>query len=101
MSRRNRAQQQTQVNAPYAYISAVDALLIAKSLALQSKDHSALIDIANSFVEIGNHMLTHEVALEYDEDEEESATIPTGEAVGNPVGFTGGGGYDGNTTDGD
>lgn len=94
MSRKRKGLKHTQVNAPLAYITALDVLLTARSLAQSTKDHHALIDIANSYIEIGNQMLTHEVQLDYDEDEEEPTTVQTGSPTDYPIGFTQGGGYD-------
>jgi len=77
-----------QINAPLAYVQAVESLQVAKKLALEHKDHGSLIDIANSWIEIGNHMLTNEVELVY--DDEEAHTIHAEEEELISFGFTGG-----------
>jgi hypothetical protein len=80
-----------QINAPMSYVKASELLTIARSIALKRGDVTSMIDIANSWIEIGNHMLTSEIELVYDEDSEQQFTDT--EAPG-PVGFGFTGGTD-------
>ena len=85
MSKRNKEQEPVPVSAPFSFVSAMNALYVANKIALERKDHSALIDIANSYIEMGTQLLVAGVELVYDEsegfvEEQEQLTI----------GFTGG-----------
>jgi hypothetical protein len=76
------------ISAPVAYITAAEMLHVARKLALENKDRATMVDIANSWIEIGKHLLTEKVQLEYDEDEAGVVELaPEPEFV---IGFTGG-----------
>jgi len=77
-----------QINAPFAYVQAAESLEIAKKWALERKDHPSLIDIANSWIEIGNQMLTADVELVYDEDDIHTVRTDEQQLIG--FGFLGG-----------
>jgi hypothetical protein len=85
---KKKKQERVQINAPLAYVQAVESLYVAKKMALEHKDYASLIDIANSWIEIGNHMLTAEVELVY--DDETAATYHSEEQSLIGFGFTGG-----------
>ena len=85
MSKKKKTEE-VDLSAPLAYVNAVESLTIARKLSLERKDHNALIDIANSWIEIGHHLLTAEIVLEYDSDEEDDA--PSSDPP--QIGFTGG-----------
>ena len=69
MSKKNKREEPIQINAPFAYVQAIDSLNVSRKLALEHKDYNCLVAIANSWIEIGNHMLTAEVELVYDDGE--------------------------------
>jgi hypothetical protein len=83
---KKKEEEDVDLSAPLAYINAVELLTIARKLSLERKDPNALIDIANSWIEIGHHLLTAEIVLEYDgdSDDETPASDPP------QIGFTGG-----------
>jgi hypothetical protein len=87
MAKRNQKSEPIEINAPYAFVSAMNALYVAQKFALENKDRSALIDIANSYIEMGTQLLAHGIELVYDESEgtveEQLEDKPT-------IGFTGG-----------
>lgn len=76
-----------QINAPYAFISAINALYVAQKFALENKDRAALIDIANSYIEMGTQLLVHGTELVYDESE---GTVEEQLEDKPIIGFTGG-----------
>lgn len=83
---KKKEEEETELSAPLAYVNAYELLVIARKFALERKDPNALIDIANSWIEMGHHLLTAEVTLGYDGDDEESSATsepPT-------IGFSGG-----------
>ena len=88
MGRRKKKQEPIELSAPYAYITAAESLAIARRWALEKKDANAMIDIANSWTEIGNHLLTAEVELVYDDDDTVSLSAETDPPFA--IGFTGG-----------
>lgn len=88
MARRKKKEEPIQLSAPYAYVTAAESLTIARKWALERKDTNALIDIANSWTEIGNQLLTAEVELVYDEDEAVSLSSESEPPFA--IGFTGG-----------
>ena len=61
------------IHAPLAYVSGMDALSYAQKFALQREDAGQLIEIANSWIELGNQLLTHGVELVYSDADEEAA----------------------------
>jgi hypothetical protein len=85
MGKKKKEQEPIPVSAPYSFVSAMNALYVANKIALERKDHMALIDVANSYIEMGTQLLVAGVELVYDEsesfvEEQEQLTI----------GFTGG-----------
>lgn len=90
MARRKKKEEPIELTAPYAYVTAAESLQIARRWALERKDTNALIDIANSWTEIGNHLLTAQVELVYDDDEITSLSAEA--ETDNPfvIGFAGG-----------
>ena len=91
---KKKEEESVDLSAPLAYVNAYELLVIARKFALERKDPAALIDIANSWIEMGHHLLTAEIVLEYDGDEEVEAVSsdpPT-------IGFIGGS-SDGKETD--
>jgi len=90
MGRKRKKAEPIQLSAPYAYVTAAESLQIARRWALERKDATAMIDIANSWTEIGNHLLTAEVELVYDEDEITSLSSESETDPPFAIGFTGG-----------
>ena len=88
MGRRKKKDEHIQLSAPYAYVTAAESLMIARKWALERKDATAMIDIANSWTEIGNQLLTAEVELVYDEDE--AISLGTEDDTPFVIGFAGG-----------
>ena len=91
---KKKEEESVDLSAPLAYINAHELLTIARKFALERKDPAALIDIANSWIEMGHHLLTAEVVLEYDGDEE----VETVSSDPPTIGFIGGS-SDGKETD--
>jgi hypothetical protein len=88
MARRKKEEQEPiSINAPYAFVSAMNSLYVAQKLALENKDRSALIDIANSYIEMGTQLLVAGVELVYDESEDGIEESLEGKVT---IGFTGG-----------
>ena len=85
---KKKKQEFIQINAPMAYVQAVEALYIAKKFALEQKDQGSLIDIANSWIEIGNHMLTNESEVVYSDEEAQTIHSEPEALIG--FGFLGG-----------
>jgi hypothetical protein len=88
MGSKKKKEEPVSLSAPLAYMTAVELLYVARKLALERKDVTSLIDISNSWVEIGNHLLTFEIELEYngsdDEVQDNDQDVPF------VVGFSGG-----------
>jgi hypothetical protein len=61
------------INAPLAYVSAMDALAYAQKFAMQREESAQMVEIANAWAEIGNQLLTHGVELVYSDEEETAA----------------------------
>ena len=91
---KKKEEEEIDLSAALAYVNAHELLMIARKFALERKDPTALIDIANSWIEMGHHLLTAEVTLEYDGDEEDDAVTSDPPVIG----FTGGS-NDGKETD--
>lgn len=77
------------INAPLAYVSAMDALSYAQKFALQREESMALVEIANAWAEIGNQLLTHGVELVYS-DQDDSASFAEKNDTQTVFGFAGG-----------
>jgi hypothetical protein len=88
MGRKRKKEEHIQLSAPYAYVTAAESLTIARKWALERKDANAMIDIANSWTEIGHQLLTAEVELVY--DEEEALSLSSEIEPPFAIGFTGG-----------
>lgn len=73
------------LSAPYAYLQAARMLKVAEKYALERKDSALMTGVANSWVEIGYHLLTTEMELVYasedDEEVEEEETFTVGFTV--------------------
>lgn len=79
----------TEINAPMAYVTAVELLQVARKLALERKDIASLIDVANSWIEVGHQLLEAQLELQNsDEDDAGHGMIGFGESFS--IGFTGG-----------
>ena len=77
------------INAPLAYVSAMDALAYAQKFALQREESMALVEIASAWTEMGNQLLTHGVELVYS-DQEDTATFAEEDGANTVFGFAGG-----------
>ena len=77
------------INAPLAYVSAMDALAYAQRFALQREETAQLVEIANAWVSIGEQLLTHGVELVYSDQDETAAFAEKNENM-TAFGFTGG-----------
>lgn len=73
------------VNAPFAFVQASQSLQIAEQWALEHKDYGALIDSANSWIEMGRHLLDNGVDLVYDET---AGTVAQEDITDQPMGFS-------------
>lgn len=77
------------INAPLAYVSAMDALAYAQKFAMQREESMAMVEIANAWAEIGNQLLTHGVELVYS-DQDDAASLAHGDDKAAAFGFAGG-----------
>jgi hypothetical protein len=77
------------INAPLAYVSAMDALAYAQKFALQREESGHLVEIANAWAEIGNQLLTAGVELVYS-DQDETAAFAEKDDKTTAFGFIGG-----------
>lgn len=77
------------INAPLAYVSAMDALAYAQKFAMQREESAQMVEVANAWAEIGNQLLTHGVELVYS-DQDETAAFAEKDQTDIVFGFTGG-----------
>jgi hypothetical protein len=77
------------INAPLAYVSAMDALAYAQRYAMQREETAQLVEIANAWASIGEQLLTHGVELVYS-DQDDSAAFAEKDITTTAFGFTGG-----------
>jgi len=75
------------LNAPQAYVNAAEMLAIARKYALERKDPHSMVEIANSWIQIGHHLLTAEIELVF--DDEDNIKVGAGSDAPFTMGFLG------------